>query len=74
METFSKPGAGDVTASDKRKIKGFLAKYGNDFTQCVKDQKKHGLSDDHAKRRCAVIKDVAQGTTKWRKGGKKKKK
>jgi hypothetical protein len=70
-ETFSTPGAGDVTTGEKKKLKGLLAKYGNDFTQCVKDQKKHGLSDDHAKRRCAVLKDVAQGTTKWR--GKKKK-
>jgi hypothetical protein len=72
-ETFSTPGAGDVTPAEKKRLKGLLAKYGNDFTQCVKDQKKHGLSDDHAKRRCAVLKDVAQGTTKWRSGGKKKK-
>jgi hypothetical protein len=72
-ETFSNPGAGDVTAKEKAQLKGLLAKYGNDFTQCYKDQIKHGLSPDHAARRCAVLKDVAQGTTKWRKGGKKKK-
>ncbi|HEV2791852.1 MAG TPA: peptidoglycan-binding domain-containing protein, partial [Solirubrobacterales bacterium] len=27
---------------------------------------KHGLSADHANRRCAVVKDLIKGTTKWR--------
>lgn len=75
VETFSKPGAGDVTASDKKKLKGLLAHYmgmAHPFTACYKDQIKHGLSPDHAARRCAVLKDVGTGTTKWRKGGKGK--
>lgn len=36
------------------------------FTACVADQVKHGLSEDHAKRRCAVVKDLGRGTTNWR--------
>lgn len=40
------------------------------FTACVRDQVKHGLSQDHANRRCAVVKDLGAGTTKWRKGAK----
>jgi hypothetical protein len=59
-ETFSKPGTADVTPSDAAKIaplaRHYLAKP-HPFTSCVRDQKKHGLSDDHAKRRCAVLLD-----------------
>lgn len=57
------------------KLKGIIEHYkgmAHPFTACVRDQVKHGLSDDHAKRRCAVVKDLAMGTTKWRKGGKGK--
>jgi hypothetical protein len=47
------------------------AKQAHPFTACVRDQVKHGLSKDHANRRCAVLKDIIKGTTKWREGGKK---
>lgn len=69
VETFSKPGTADVTPSDRAKLKGILAHYkgkAHPFTACYRDQIKHGLSPDHAKRRCAVIKDLNEGTTKWR--------
>lgn len=72
-EKFTKPGTKNISASDKKKLGPLMAHYmsmAHPFTACVKDQKKHGLSDDHAKRRCAVLKDEAMGTTKWR--GKKK--
>lgn len=36
------------------------------FGTCVRDQLKHGLSRDHAERRCAVVKDLGRKTTKWR--------
>lgn len=35
---------------------------------CYRDQLKHGLSKDHAARRCAVLKDLIRGSTDWRKG------
>lgn len=73
-ETFSKPGAADVTPADKLKLVYLLKHYRSKphpFTACYRDQIKHGLSPDHAARRCAVLKDVMMGTTKWRKGGKK---
>jgi len=35
------------------------------FTECVADQIRHGLSPDHARRRCAVVKDLGQGSTAW---------
>jgi hypothetical protein len=69
VETFSKPGTADVTAGDRKKLAGILAHYkgmAHPFTACKRDQLKHGLSEDHANRRCAVIKDLNEGTTKWR--------
>lgn len=74
VETFSKPGTADVTAGDRKKLSGLLKHYGtapHGFTKCKRDQMKHGLTEDHANRRCAVIMDLAKGTTKWR--GKDKK-
>jgi hypothetical protein len=74
VETFSKPGTADVTASDKKKLASLLAHYAgkaHPFTSCYKDQVKHGLAPDHAKRRCAVLKDLIVGDTGWRKGGKR---
>jgi len=60
VETFSKPGTADVTPGDTKKIaplaKHYLAKP-HPFTSCVRDQVKHGLSKDHANRRCAVLLD-----------------
>ncbi len=73
-EQFTKPGTANVTPQDKVKLKGLLkhyAKQAHPFTACVRDQVKHGLSKDHANRRCAVLKDIIKGTTKWREGGKK---
>ena len=73
-ETFSKPGTADVTPADRKKLSGLLkhyAKKAHPFTACVRDQIKHGLSKEHANRRCAVLKDILRGTTKWRKGGKR---
>lgn len=64
-----------VPAKNVAKLKGIIEHYKgmeHGFTTCVRDQVKHGLSDDHAKRRCAVVKDLGEGTTKWRKGGKAK--
>lgn len=68
-EAFTKPGTANVSAKDKAKLKGLLAHYmkmAHPFTACKRDQLKHGLSEDHANRRCAVLKDVGTGTTKWR--------
>ena len=63
-ETFSKPGTADVTPSDRKKLKGIIlhyAKQKHPFTACYRDQIKHGLSDDNAKRRCAVVKALGKG-------------
>jgi hypothetical protein len=60
-EQFTKPGTANVSASDRKKLSPLIRHYmsmAHPFTQCVKDQKKHGLSDDHAKRRCAVLKQL----------------
>jgi hypothetical protein len=59
-ETFSKPGTADVTPSDAKKITPLARHYlkmAHPFTSCVRDQVSHGLSPDHAKRRCAVLLD-----------------
>lgn len=59
-ETFSKPGTSDVTPSDRKKIAPLASHYlskPHPFTACVRDQVKHGLSEDHANRRCAVLLD-----------------
>ncbi len=74
-ETFSKPGTADVTPADRAKLAGLLKHYRgmtHPFRVCKRDQMKHGLSEDHAERRCAVIKDLIEGNTKWREGGNKK--
>jgi hypothetical protein len=68
-EQFTKPGTSNVSAADRKKLKGLLlhyAKQPHPFTACYRDQIKHGLSPDHAARRCAVLKDLIKGTTKWR--------
>lgn len=60
-----------IPAKNVAKLKGIVehyAKAAKPFTECVADQVKHGLSEDHANRRCAVVKDLGRGTTKWRKG------
>lgn len=68
-ETFSKPGTADVSPADRVKLRHLIAHYmkkKKPFTACYRDQIKHGLSPDHAARRCAVLKDLGRGTTKWR--------
>lgn len=63
-ETFSRPGTADVTPADRKKLKALIAHYAkmaHPFTSCYRDQIKHGLSPDHAKRRCAVIKALGRG-------------
>lgn len=60
VETFSKPGTADVTPGDRAKIKPLAMHYlskPHPFTACVRDQESHGLTPDHAKRRCAVLLD-----------------
>lgn len=61
VETFSKPGTADVTPSDRAKLRPLAEHYlsqAHPFTACVRDQVKHGLPEDHAKRRCAVLLDT----------------
>lgn len=62
-ETFSKPGTADVTASDLKKVSPLVkhyAKMAHPFSSCKRDQMKHGLSEDHANRRCSVIKSLGK--------------
>lgn len=75
VETFSKPGTADVTPGDRKKLAGLLKHYGkmaHPFSTCKRDQIKHGLTPDHANRRCAVIVDLIKGGTGWRGKGKTK--
>ncbi len=72
-ERATKPGTANVSAADRKKLASLIAHYrakAHPFTACYRDQLKHGLTPDHAARRCAVLKDLMMGTTKWRKGGK----
>lgn len=67
VESFSKPGTADVTPSDLRKISPIVKHYAampHPFTACKRDQLKHGLSEDHANRRCAVVKALGRGGMK----------
>jgi hypothetical protein len=53
-------GRANVSAGDKAKLKGLAKHYlaqAHPFTACKRDQIKHGLSEDHAKKRCAVLLD-----------------
>jgi len=71
MERFTKPGTANVSPADRTKLAPLLAHYAkmaHPFTACYRDQIKHGLSKDHAARRCAVLKDLIVGSTSWRKG------
>lgn len=73
VETFSKPGTADVTAEDLKRLRPLLEHYRKSpkpFTSCKRDQLKHGLSEGHANRRCAVIADLIHGGTDWRGRGK----
>ena len=71
-ERFTKPGTANVSAKDKMKLLPLLKHYrgkAHPFTACYNDQVKHGLSPDHARRRCAVVKDLIVGDTSWRGNG-----
>lgn len=61
-------GTANVSASDLKKLSPLMRFYGKNphpFTACVNDNtKRWGL--DLAKKRCAVLKDLIRGTTKWR--------
>lgn len=67
-------GAKDVGPADRAKLKGLLAYYRkkqHPYTSCVRDNTKR-FGPEGAARVCATLKDIMTGTTKWRKGGKKK--
>src|SRR3970040_1787503 len=71
---FSK-GTANVSARDMVKLRGLLKHYAkkkHPFTSCFNDQIKHGLAKDHAAKRCAVLKDLIKGTTRWRSTERKK--
>jgi hypothetical protein len=72
-ERFTKPGTANVSPADRKKLEPLIRHYrsmAHPFTACVRDQIKHGLSKDHAERRCAVLKDLMEGSTSWRGKGK----
>jgi len=75
-EQRTSPGTANVSPADRAKLAPLLKHYRaqpKPWTACYADQLKHGLSPSHAAARCAVIKDLALGTTSWRKGGRHKK-
>jgi hypothetical protein len=68
-EEFTKPGTANVSPADLKKLRPLLEHYRkmvHPFRACKRDQMKHGLSEEHANRRCAVIKDLIEGNTHWR--------
>lgn len=69
-------GTADVTPDDRKKLKGILDRLKtkkHPFAQCMRDLEKHKpeWSDQRRKETCAVLKDINEGTTKWRKGRQK---
>lgn len=63
-----------VSPTARKKINPIVQHYGkmaHPFTRCVADNTKR-FGPERAKRVCAVVKDMARGTTKWRKGGRGK--
>lgn len=71
-----KPGTNylQVTPAHRAKLKGLMAYYAkkpHPFTACVRDNTKR-FGPERAKRVCAVLKDLIENRTTWRKGGKKK--
>lgn len=60
-----------VGARDKQKMAGLLKYYRgkpHPFTQCVRDNRKRFGAD--TEKVCAVVKDLIEGGTNWRKGHK----
>lgn len=69
-----KPGTNfvQVTPAHRKKINSIVKFYRNKphpFAACVRDNRKR--FGNRTEQVCAVVKDMALGTTKWRKGGKK---
>ena len=64
-------GAANVSAADRKKLEPLIRHYNAQpegfFTACVKDNRKR--FGPLAEKYCAVLKDVARGTTSWRNGG-----
>jgi peptidoglycan hydrolase-like protein with peptidoglycan-binding domain len=59
-EQFTKPGTANASPADVKRLGPLMKHYkgmAHPFTACKRDQLKHGLSEDHANRRC-----VAPGT------------
>ena len=68
-----KPGINhtQITPENKKKLSGLVAHYRkkpHPFRACVRDNTKR-FGKDRAEKVCAVLKDVMEGTTKWRNGG-----
>lgn len=60
-----------VGPAARKRLKGlldFYRKKAHPFTACVRDNTKRFGHDD-AEKVCAVLKDLEEGTTKWRNGG-----
>jgi uncharacterized protein YbjQ (UPF0145 family) len=61
-------GTANVSAADLKKLAPLMKHYGkmaHPFTVCVRDNTKR-WGPELAKKRCAVLKDLIRGTTKWR--------
>lgn len=68
-EQFTKPGTANVTPGDLKKLGPLMKHYkgmAKPFTACKADQLKHGLSEEHANRRCAVLMDLGVKAPGWR--------
>lgn len=73
--TAGKPGTNwkQVKPGDRKKIGPIVRHYmkqAHPFTACVRDNTKR-FGPERAKRICAVVKDMGERRTTWRKGGKK---
>lgn len=73
--TAGKPGTNwkQVKPDDRKKIGPIVRHYmkqAHPFTACVRDNTKR-FGPERAKRICAVVKDMGEKRTTWRKGGKK---
>jgi hypothetical protein len=62
-----------VTPAERARLQGLIEHYRkkpHPFTACVRDNEKR-FGPDRVKRICAVLKDLIEGGTDWRKGGKR---
>lgn len=70
QEEVGKPGTNftQVTPENRKRVQPLVAHYGkmaHPFGACVRDNTKR-FGKERAERICAVVKDMARGTTKWR--------